>query len=136
MSIRHWHGVSKTSRDFSKLVSTSYLYCDNSYYLHNCSTCNSPLCLRSNNIKSVFDSIIIVVVVTPRPFIFGGTTGRQLASFFWFCVYNFLIEIIVYWFCTFIMTLQTMWNITVKIIISRKYTAQAILLKNKNIGGR
>ena len=68
MSIRHWHGVHMTSRDHSKVVSMSYFHCGNSYYLRNCSTYNSPLCLRSNNIKSVFDSVIIVVVVTPYPF--------------------------------------------------------------------
>ena len=84
------------SRDHIKVASTSYLHCDNSYYLRNCSTYNSPLCLKGNNIKSVFDSVIIVVVVTPYPFIFGSLTGRQLAILFWFCVFNFLAEIIVW----------------------------------------
>ena len=53
------------SRDHIKVVSTSYLYCDNIYYLRNCSTYNYPVCLRSNNIKFLFDSVIIVVAVTP-----------------------------------------------------------------------
>ena len=52
---------------------------------------------------------------------------------FWFCVYNFLVYIIVYWSYTFIMTYQTVWNITVKIIISRKYPAKTIPPWNKNI---
>ena len=52
---------------------------------------------------------------------------------FWFCVYNFLVYIIVYWSYTFIMTYQTVWNITVKIITSRKYPAKTIPPWNKNI---
>ena len=76
------HGVYMTSQDHSKVVSTSCLYCGNNYYLRNCSTYKSPLGLRSNNIKSVFDSVIIVVVVTPYPFIFSSITVRQLAILF------------------------------------------------------
>ena len=78
MLFRHWHGVHMTSRGHIKLVSASCFYCDNSYYLRNCSTYNSPLCLRSNNIKSVFDSVIIVVSMTPYLFIFRSISGRNL----------------------------------------------------------
>ena len=88
--------VSMTSRHHTKVASTSCLFCDSSCYLGNCSTYNSPLCLGNNNIKSVFDFVIIVVAVTPCPFIFSRTTGRQLAILFEFCVYNFLVEVIVY----------------------------------------
>ena len=108
MSIQHWHAVQMTSQYHFKVVSTSCLYCDNSYNLRSCSTCNSLLCLRHNNIKSVFDSVRTVVAVTPCPFIFVSKTGRQFAILFGFCVYNFLVEIMVYWFYTLIMIMQTM----------------------------
>ena len=56
-SIRRWYNVYMVSRHHFKVVLTSCLYCDNSYYLANCSTYNSPLCLRSNNIQSAIDFV-------------------------------------------------------------------------------
>ena len=83
--IRHWHEVYMASR-YHINVSTSYLYCDNSYYLHNCSNYNSTLCLRSSNIQSIFNFVIFVVVVTPYLFIFRSIKSRQLVDFFDFAI--------------------------------------------------
>ena len=57
-------------------------------------TYNSPLCLGSSNLKSIFDFVITVVAVTPYPFICSIVAGRQFAILFGFCVYNFLVEVI------------------------------------------
>ena len=102
-SIRHWYKVHMASRNHIKFVSTSCFYCDNSYYLHNCSACNSPLCLRSNNHQFVFDFAIIVVAVISYSFVFRSIKGRLLAILFGFYILNFPVKIIVYLFCTFIM---------------------------------
>ena len=63
-----------TPQDHIKVVLTSSFYHDNRFYMRNCSTYNFPL---PNNIKSVFDSAIIIVADTPYPFIFSSITGRQ-----------------------------------------------------------
>ena len=81
-SIQHLYDVYVASRHDINVVLTSYLYCHDSYYLHNCSTYNSPLCLRSNNIQSVFGFVII-------------------ANFFWILHPSFFFKD--YWFNTLLM---------------------------------
>ena len=88
--IRHWYDIYMASQHHINVVLTSCLYCDNIYYLRNCSTYNPSLCLRSNNIQSVFDFVIIVVAVMPYSFIFRSITGRQLVSFLDFASVIFL----------------------------------------------
>ena len=75
------------SRHHINVVLTSSLYCDNSYYLYNCSTYNT-FCLRSENIQSIFNFIVIAVAVTPHSFIFKSITCRKLVNLFGFCVSN------------------------------------------------
>ena len=122
ISIRHWLAVHMTSRhlctskSYQRYVSTAITV----------TTYNSPLCLGSNNFKSIFDSVITVIAVTPYPFTCSSMTGRQFAILFGFCIYIFLVEVIFYWLVFSYWLIQTMWYIAVKIISSRKYTAEAI----------
>ena len=89
------------------IISTSFFYCNSSYYLRNCSTYNSPLCLRSNNVQSVFDFIVIVVALI----LVYPISGRQLVILFGFCVVNFLQRL---WYIDFILLqwfTAAMWKI-------------------------
>ena len=88
---------------------------------------NSSICLRSKNIQSVFNFVIIVVTITPYLFIFRSIKGGQLVILFGFCVRNFFVKVVVtYWFYNFIM-IDSNRKISLEIIRSRKYTTQTIL---------